>query len=297
MLRPRPARTLTVIDATAQVHRGWHGLARGRGADEISEPEAVQAVAAVLGKLLCSLQPRYLIAAFDSGRSHRRTLDPSYKAHRPEPSPGLAKVLSLGPEIARALGCLVVQQEGYEADDLLACAAARGRSASLDVVLVSQDKDVCQVVGDGVWRADPKTLELEDPAGVHRRLGVWPHQVCDFLSLVGDSSDGIAGVPGVGPKTAAGLLTHAGSLSAIYRAPEHAMEAEVRGARSAVTRIVEHREQVRLAWRLVRLRIDSDLGCMQGLTLGSLRPKTRPELARRLGLEEHLLRRVERAFA
>lgn len=297
MSHPNPARTLTVIDATAQVHRGWHGLARGNPDRAISSHEALESFAAVLARLLCSLRPRYVLAAFDSGDSHRRSIFPEYKAHRPEPPPGLVDLLARAPDVARALGCHVVQEAGFEADDLLASAAARGRAASLDVVLVSNDKDVCQLVGERVWRADPRSLELEGEAGVHERLGVWPGQVCDYLALVGDSSDGIAGVPGVGPRTAAGLLAHCGSLAAIYEAPERAAEAKVRGAGGAVARIVEHREQVRLAWRLVRLKVQPDLPSLQGLTLGALRPRVQPTLARELGLRESLHGRVERALA
>ncbi|TNE85919.1 MAG: exodeoxyribonuclease IX [Deltaproteobacteria bacterium] len=272
-----PARTLSLIDATSMLHRAWYGAFRGGEGPEAPE-QARQAggaaFAAVLGRMLADVRPAFAVAVFDGGGlTVRHQLFPAYKAHRKPPPPGLAVLADHGPEVARALGLKVARTPGVEADDLLAAATQRGRRAGLEVVIVSPDKDVLQLVGEGVYRADPADFALEDADGVEARVGVRPDQIVDWLALTGDSSDGIPGAKGVGAKTAMGLLAHMGTLDAIFADPEDAGGAPVRGAASAVRKIVEQRDQVLLSRELVRLRPDVAVPDLDGVTLGDLRPR------------------------
>ncbi|MCO4743974.1 MAG: 5'-3' exonuclease [Proteobacteria bacterium] len=273
--QPEHARTLSLLDATSMLHRAWYGAFRG-GEGPTDPAQAVEegtgAFGAVLGRFLTTVQPRLAIAIFDGGgRTLRHERFEAYKAHRKPTPPGLAALAEHAPDIARALGLHVARTPCVEADDLIAVATERGRRAGLDVVVVSPDKDVAQLVDERVWRADPKSFELEDAAAVEAHFGVPPHRIRDWLALTGDASDGIPGVAGVGPKTAAGLLQAVGSIEALYADPEAAMAAKVRGAKSAVAKILDQREAVEMSWELVGLRTDVPAPDLEGLTVGKLK--------------------------
>lgn len=293
-----PARTLSLVDATSMLHRAWFGAFRGQEGPTdpgVARREGGAAFAAVLGRWLLAVRPAFAVAVFDGGGpTHRHAAFPAYKAHRKAPPEGLAALIDHGPVIARALGLRTARTPGYEADDLLATAAARARRAGLEVVIVSPDKDVVQLLGPGVVRADPADLSLEDADAAEVRLGVRPDQVVDWLALTGDASDGVPGVAGVGAKTAMALLAHMGSLDAILNDPQDAEGAPIRGASAAVRRIVEHREEALLSRELVRLLTDAPTPDLDGLTLGDLRPVSPTPDAVDLGIDLGLIARITR---
>jgi DNA polymerase I len=201
--------------------------------------------------------PDYLAVVFDAGMSEREQLYPEYKATREKMPEELAASLPRIRELVAGMNDEVVELEGYEADDVIGTLARKATEAGIHTVIVSGDKDFYQLIGPGVHllnpgRGGPTGVQEEwvDPSNASDRLGVPPHQVVDYLALIGDSSDNVPGAPGIGPKTAVKLLEEYGSLDALLGA---APELSGKRAREALT---EHADQVRLSRRLVTIRKD-----------------------------------------
>ena len=173
-------------------------------------------------------KPERVLVFFDlGGAQDRLALLPEYKAQREEMPDPLAKQIPVIKSLTRAMGLGGVEQDGVESDDLLASYAAALAGRGHEVLIVSSDKDFAQVVGDRIRiilpppSANPKLgWRLMDAAGVVGKFGVPPSQIADYLALVGDASDNIPGVPGVGPKTAAKWLGAFGSLEGVILAAD-----------------------------------------------------------------------------
>jgi len=168
-------------------------------------------------------RPEGTLVFFDLGGSQDRlALHPEYKAHREEMPEALEKQLPYVKRLTRAMGLVGIEQDGVESDDLLASQAIALARAGHEVLIVSSDKDFAQIVDDRVRillpppTANPKLGWRQlDAAGVGEKFGVPPSQIADYLALVGDTSDNIRGVDGVGPKTASKWLQSFGSLDGI----------------------------------------------------------------------------------
>ncbi len=173
-------------------------------------------------------KPERVLVFFDlGGAQDRLALLPEYKAQREEMPDPLAKQIPVIKSLTRAMGLGGVEQDGVESDDLLASYAAALAGRGHEVLIVSSDKDFAQVVGGRIRiilpppSANPKLgWRLMDAAGVVEKFGVPPSQIADYLALVGDASDNIPGVPGVGPKTAAKWLGAFGSLEGVILAAD-----------------------------------------------------------------------------
>ena len=168
-------------------------------------------------------RPEATLVFFDlGGAMDRLALHPEYKAQREEMPESLAKQLPYVKKLTTAMGCLAIEQDGVESDDLLATEAVTLARAGHDVLIVSSDKDFAQIVSDRIKimlpppSANPKLgWRMLDAAGVLEKFGVPPVQIADYLAIVGDTSDNIPGVDGVGPKTAAKWLAEHGSLEGV----------------------------------------------------------------------------------
>ncbi|AUX27310.1 DNA polymerase I [Sorangium cellulosum] len=208
---------LYLIDLSGYVFRAYHAIS------PLSSPSgepthATYGTVAMLTKLVDERKPAYLGVAMDSpGKTFRDELDARYKAHRPPPPPDLGVQMSRCREIVEAYRIPIFIREGLEADDLIAVAVARAMERGLRVVIASSDKDLMQLVdGERVVLWDAMRDKVYGEPEVIAKFGVPPGQVRDLLALVGDSSDNVPGVPGVGLKTAAELLAQFGSLASIY---------------------------------------------------------------------------------
>lgn len=176
-----------------------------------------------LWKLMDLEQPEGMLVFFDLGESADRVaLHAEYKAQRAPMPDALRQQIEPLKTLTRAMGLAGIEQEGVESDDLLAAEAVRRAAAGDDVVIVSGDKDFAQVVGERISvmlpppSANPKLgWRRLDPAGVVEKFGVPPAQIADYLALMGDASDNIPGIDGVGPKTAAKWLAEWGSLEGV----------------------------------------------------------------------------------
>jgi DNA polymerase-1 len=207
---------LYVIDISGYVFRAFYALPPLTNVK--GEPTgALYGVTSMILKLVRERKPHMLAVVMDGkGASFRKELYGDYKANRPTAPDDLKVQMGRVREVAEAYAIPCYEQNGVEADDLIASLVLKARAQGRQVVIVSADKDLLQLVGDGVWMLDTMKDKAFGPAETEEKLGVSPAQVRDYLALVGDSSDNVPGVPSVGPKTAVELIKQFGTLDGIY---------------------------------------------------------------------------------
>ncbi len=210
--------TLFLIDGSSQMYRAYHAF-RGKGLSnqEGQTTHAVYVFVTMLRKLIADHKPAYIAASFDlAGPTFRDQIVDDYKANRVAMPDELAEQINWVHQACEALGVPIVTAQGYEADDVIGTLATRAAADGFEVAIVSIDKDFFQLVRDGIRVYDPREDGAWfDAQGVVDKFGVQPSQVVDVLALVGDTSDNVAGVPGIGKKGAVDLLTQFGSLDAL----------------------------------------------------------------------------------
>ena len=248
---PRP--TLFLIDGSSQMYRAYHAF-RGKGLSN-QDGQATHAVylfVTMLRKLIADHRPVHIAASFDlSGPTFRDALVADYKANRAAMPDDLAEQITSVHEACEALGVPIVTASGFEADDVIGTMATRAAAADFDVTIVSPDKDFFQLVGDRIRIYDARDDGMwYDDAAVVKKLGVAPSQVVDFLSLMGDASDNVSGVPGVGKKGAVDLITAYGNLDALL---DHAGELKQKSYRET---LLAHRAEALRSRELVTITCD-----------------------------------------
>jgi DNA polymerase-1 len=212
----RAARSpLILIDGSSWLFRAFHALpplSNSRG-----EPTgAVYGMGNMLRRLLKDYAPEHICVVFDApGDNFRHELYADYKANRDETPEELSAQFPPLIEMIEAMGLPLISMPGVEADDVIGTLACQARAAGQDVLVVTSDKDMAQLVDARVHLLDTMKNRRLDAAGVIEKFGVSPERIIDYLALMGDTSDNIPGVPGVGPKTAAKWLNEFGSLDAI----------------------------------------------------------------------------------
>jgi DNA polymerase-1 len=267
---------LIVLDALGLVYRAYYALiGRPLRNSQGENTSAIFGFGNVALKLRREQKPdRWALAWDGPGPTFRHQLFPDYKATRPPMPADLAAQLAPIEELARCLGLPVIEKPGMEADDVMATLARRGAEAGYEVVLVTGDKDMLQVVSDRVAVLAPQARGEDylrvGPAAVRERWGVGPEHIRDVLALMGDSSDNIPGVPGVGEKTAVELMRQFGSLEALYAGLDEVRKPALK------KRLGEHRELAFLSRELATVRADLDLGL--GLEQLPVAPIRRDEL-------------------
>lgn len=228
---------VVLVDGYSQIYRSYYAI-RGLTSPTGQPSNALYGMARFLLSLEAAFPHGYGALVLDKGRpAHRLALLPEYKATRPPMPDDLRAQVEPIRTWAEALGWTVLQVEGFEADDLIA--AVVGACPQHEVGIVTQDKDLGQLVEPRVCllQAAPKGgLERLGVAEITAKFGVPPERLCDYLALVGDTADNIAGVTGVGPKTAVTLLRRFGSARGIL---EHAAEIERPALRQAVSTAAE----------------------------------------------------------
>jgi len=245
-----------LIDASIFVFRAWYSMP-GEFADPAGRPtNAVYGFARFLCEFLEATGSRHVSVAFDQSlsTSFRNEIYPAYKANRDPAPEDLERQFAWCRNLVDCLGLPVYVHDRYEADDLIAALARYWRRRGHPVTLVTGDKDLAQLLagpGDSWW--DFARGNRLDADGVRARFGVGPAQIADFLALTGDPVDNIPGVPGIGPKTAAALLTHFGDLDALFDRLEELAFLKIRGARALMPRLRHHEPTVRLSRRLTGL--------------------------------------------
>ena len=249
MARP----TLFLIDGNNQMYRAYHAF-RGRGLSNAGgqSTHAVYVFVTMLRKLIADHKPAYLAASFDlAGPTFRDEIVTDYKANRAAMPDDLVEQIAFVHSACEAMGVPIVTAPGYEADDVIGTLARRAAAAGFDVAIVSMDKDFFQLVGDGIRIFDPRDDgTFYDADGVVTKFGVKPSQVVDVLALVGDASDNVSGVPGVGKKGAIDLITEHGSLDALLEAAPSLAQKKYRET------LVANRDQALQSRRLVTIHTD-----------------------------------------
>lgn len=253
MTREQPK--LFFIDAFGFIFRAYHALP-GFTTSKGLPTGAIFGFCNMVLKLIDEHQPDYLVAVFDSGKpTFRDALYADYKAHRPPPPEELKQQFPYVKRIVEAFNIPAIELDGFEADDLIATLVERFQKElpALSITIVSSDKDLLQLVNERVHLLDTMRDRDIGPNEVEEKYGVRPTQIRDWLALVGDSSDNVPGVPGVGAKTATKLLTEYGDLEAVLRAAD-----EVKGARLSAS-LKDHADTARLSYRLVSLVTDCSI--------------------------------------
>ena len=208
--------TVYLVDGTAYVYRAFYAIRQQLSTSAGVPTKAVLGFKNMLQKLVQKEKPQYLGVAFDErGPTFRHDMDPNYKANRPPMPDDLEVQIPYIHRLVEAFNIPTIRLQGYEADDILGTLARRFETQGCDVVLVTSDKDLCQLVTEHTTILDTMKEQRFGVAEVKERFGIEPQYVVDFLGLMGDTSDNIPGVPGVGEKTARQLLEEFGNLDAL----------------------------------------------------------------------------------
>lgn len=246
-------KTAFLIDGMAYVFRSFFSM-RPMSAPDGTPINAVFGLGMTLQRFLHEHRPEILACCFDAGsQTFRNELFPEYKANRGAPPEELIPQFDLCRQLTENMGIATVMLPGYEADDLIATLTGRLLEEGHQVVIVSGDKDLAQLVGPQVKIYDLARNDWWDEARVPAKLGVPAAQVADLLALTGDQADNIPGVRGVGPKAACALLSAFNDLEAIYDNLDQVEHLPVRGARSLRRKLEDGRENAMLSRRLVEL--------------------------------------------
>ena len=251
-----------LIDASIYVFRAWHTMP-----DEFTDSDgwptnAVQGFARFLLDVLERERPQHIAVAFDEALDgcFRKALYPAYKANRDPAPETLKRQFAHCKALCAALGLNVLGHSEYEADDLIGSALWHARAAGHRGIILSADKDLSQLlhIGDEQW--DYARNQRWGAHGVRARHGVEAHQIADYLALSGDAVDNIPGVPGVGAKTAAVLLSHFGDLDSLLARVEEVPFLRLRGAAQAAAKLREHRDNALLFRQLTTIACDVPVG-------------------------------------
>ena len=243
---------LHLIDGSAFIFRAYHALPP---LTRKSDGLPVGAVAGFCNMLWKYVQdsggsdaPTHAAVIFDhSSKTFRNEIFAEYKANRPAPPEDLRPQFPLTREATRAFNIACIETEGFEADDIIAALSCKAREAGGSVTIISSDKDLMQLVGDGVEMLDPIKNKLIGPDEVFEKFGVGPDRVVDVQALAGDSVDNVPGAPGIGIKTAALLIQEYGDLESLLARAD-----EIKQPKRRQT-LIEHAEQIRISRRLVEL--------------------------------------------
>ncbi len=246
---------LFLVDGSAYIFRAYHALPPLTRKSDGLPVGAVSGFCNMLWKLVeesrdtaLGTVPTHFAVIFDhSSTTFRNALYDGYKANRTAPPDDLVPQFALIREAVRAFDLPCVEQQGFEADDLIATYSTQAVEAGGDVTIVSSDKDLMQLVSPSVILYDQMKDKRLGPEDVREKFGVYPEKMIDLQALVGDTSDNVPGVPGIGPKTAAELLETFGTLEALL---ERAGEIKQLKRREAILANVE---QATLSKRLVTL--------------------------------------------
>jgi len=244
---------LVLIDGSGFIFRAFHALPPMTRPDG-TPVNAVFGFTNMLAKLLKEHVGTHIAVIFDAGRlTFRNRLYDAYKAHRPPPPDELIPQFALIREATEAFGVPAIELADWEADDLIAAYAHAASDAGGQVTIVSSDKDLMQLIRPGVEMLDPIKQKPIGPQEVMDKFGVTPDKMVEVQALIGDATDNVPGVPGIGPKGAAQLINEYGGIEAVLDAAPGMKPSKRRDM------LIEHAEKARVSRELVRLRQDTPM--------------------------------------
>lgn len=254
-----PENPLILVDGSSYLYRAYHAfppLTNSAG-----EPTgAMYGVLNMLRSLLLQYQPTHVAVVFDAkGKTFRDELFEDYKSHRPPMPDDLRAQIEPLHEMVRAMGLPLMAVSGVEADDVIGTLAREAESVGRPVLISTGDKDMAQLVTPGITLINTMTNTILGPEEVVTKYGVPPELIIDFLALMGDSSDNIPGVPGVGEKTAQALLQGLGGLDTLYGESDKIATLSFRGAKTMAAKLEQNKELAYLSYKLATIKTDVEL--------------------------------------
>ena len=249
-----------LIDGSGFIFRAYHALPPLTRKSDGLPVGAVSGFCNMLFKMIENQKgsdaPTHLVVVFDAkGKTFRSDIYPEYKMNRPPTPEDLVPQFPLTRDATRAFGLACIEEVGFEADDIMATLAVQAREAGARVTIVSSDKDLMQLVGDGVEMYDAMKNKRIGREQVEEKFGVGPERVIDVQSLAGDSVDNVPGAPGIGIKTAALLINEYGDLDSLL---DRASEIKQPKRRES---LIDNADQIRTSRELVTLKTDMQMDC------------------------------------
>ena len=250
---------LILIDGSSYLYRAFHALpplTNSKG----SPTGAVKGVVNMMRRLQKDYPNSTTVVIFDAkGKTFRDEIYSEYKANRPPMPDDLRSQIQPIHNIIKAMGMPLISIEGVEADDVIGTYALQAAKNQQSVIISTGDKDIAQLVNQHISVVNTMTDTYLDPEGVTAKFGIPPELIIDYLALLGDKSDNIPGVPGVGEKTALGLLQGLGGLDSIYQRLDEVAGLSFRGAKTMAAKLEEHRELAYLSYTLATIKTDVEV--------------------------------------
>lgn len=254
-------KTVHLIDACAYFFRAFYAVPDNLQDDSGRSLNGVHGYARFLAQLMANDDIEYAAVAFDESlqTSFRNEIYPDYKANREPADENIRFQLNACKQLSSALGFACHASARYEADDLLANAAAVMRPHGFRMTVVTSDKDLSQILREQDTWWDYARRQRLDYADTTARLGIVPERIPELIALAGDAVDNIPGVPGIGIKTALALLNNFGSLDELYSGIETVSDLPLRGARRIQSLLIQHREQAEISQQLAVASTDTGM--------------------------------------
>ncbi|NOQ96026.1 MAG: DNA polymerase I [Desulfobacterales bacterium] len=240
-------KTIYVVDGTSYIHRAYHAI-RNLSSSQGLPTNAIFGFTRMLMKLLDDKSPEYGVVAFDvKGPTFRHKIFKDYKATRPPMPEDMAVQIPYIKEVVHGLNLVVLEKQGYEADDIIGTIARLGQEQGYNVVIVSGDKDFRQILSENTVMWDSMNDKLTDSSTIRRDYGIEPEQIIQVMALSGDTSDNIPGIPGVGEKTAINLIQQFGSIENVFEHTDQVTRPSLR------SKLEQFKEQAYLSKKLVTI--------------------------------------------
>ena len=250
---------LILVDGSSYLYRAYHALpplTNSKG----KPTGAVKGVINMMRRLQKDYPQSTVVVVFDAkGKTFRDEIYSDYKAHRPPMPDDLREQIAPIHEIIRAMGLPMLIIDGVEADDVIGTLAVQATAEEQPVIISPGDKDIAQLVNEHITLINTMNNTTMDRAGVIEKFGISPELIIDYLALLGDKSDNIPGVPGVGEKTALGLLQGIGGLDDIYTRLDEVAGLGFRGAKTMSPKLAENKELAYLSYKLATIKTDVEM--------------------------------------
>ncbi|MBI4383288.1 MAG: DNA polymerase I [Nitrospinae bacterium] len=248
--------TLYLIDGSSYIFRAFYAIRQNLSNSKGLPTNALYGFVNMLLKVVRDERPDFLAVTFDSrAKTFRHEMYPEYKANREVPPEDLQQQFPYFRPIVEAFNIACLQKDGYEADDIIGALAKRAEREGMNIVIVSGDKDMMQLIGPHVHMLDTMKEKRFEEKDVVEKFGVAPKQVIEALGLMGDSSDNIPGVSGVGPKTAAELIQKFGSIENLYKEIDKIDKIKLR------EKLERDKDNAFLSRKLATIKTDMELDC------------------------------------
>lgn len=248
-----------LVDGSSYLFRAFHGMPPMSNSQG-QATHAIYGVINMLKSLLKTYEPTHIAVVFDAkGKTFRDDIYPEYKANRPPMPDELRSQIAPLHAIIKAMGLPLIVEPNVEADDVIGTLTKRATALGMKSLVSTGDKDMAQLVDDHVTLINTMNNTLMDVPGVVEKFGIGPELIIDFLALKGDKVDNIPGVPGVGDKSALGLLQGIGGINDIYNNLDKIATLDFRGAKTMAKKMQEHEQSARLSYELATIAIDLPL--------------------------------------